>query len=54
MNTEFSYIADEGFGWMNASFLVGLSLLDAKARSALAERASVESVFANTAGVKAR
>ena len=45
VNTEFSYIADEGFGWMNASFLVGLTLLDEKARSALAERAPVESVF---------
>jgi alpha,alpha-trehalase len=55
VNTEFSYIADEGFGWMNASFLVGLTLLDEKARSALAARASVESVFTNAEdGVRAR
>ncbi len=28
VNTEFSYIAREGFGWMNASFIVGSSLLE--------------------------
>jgi alpha,alpha-trehalase len=35
VNTEFSYIAEEGFGWMNASFLVGLRELDPRHRQAL-------------------
>lgn len=54
VNTEFAYIADEGFGWMNASFLVGLSVLDEKARAALAARTSVKSVFGETHGLTAR
>jgi alpha,alpha-trehalase len=37
VNTTFSYIADEGFGWMNASFVVGYGELDAEARAALGE-----------------
>jgi alpha,alpha-trehalase len=37
VNTEFSYITREGFGWMNASFLVGLTLLDPQQRSELAQ-----------------
>ncbi|HEX6272529.1 MAG TPA: trehalase family glycosidase, partial [Polyangiaceae bacterium] len=37
VNTTFSYIADEGFGWMNASFTVGWNELDAEARAALGE-----------------
>lgn len=45
VNTEFSYIADEGFGWMNASFLVGLSVLDSAERRALSERTPFDSVF---------
>jgi alpha,alpha-trehalase len=35
VNTEFSYIAEEGFGWMNASFLVGLSELGPRDKQAL-------------------
>jgi alpha,alpha-trehalase len=35
VNTEFAYIAEEGFGWMNASFLVGLSELGPRHRRAL-------------------
>jgi alpha,alpha-trehalase len=37
VNTTFSYIADEGFGWMNASFVVGYGELDDDARGALGE-----------------
>jgi alpha,alpha-trehalase len=37
VNTTFSYIADEGFGWMNASFVVGWNELDAEARATLGE-----------------
>jgi alpha,alpha-trehalase len=35
VGTEFSYIAEEGFGWMNASFLVGLRQLSSEHRRAL-------------------
>jgi len=35
VGTEFSYIAEEGFGWMNASFLVGLRELSPERRRAL-------------------
>ncbi len=35
VNTEFSYIAKEGFGWMNASFLVGLKILTPDQREKL-------------------
>ncbi len=35
VNTEFSYIAKEGFGWMNASFLVGLKVLSPEQREKL-------------------
>ena len=45
VNTDFSYIASEGFGWMNASFVVGLALLEPTERRALAERRQVERVF---------
>jgi alpha,alpha-trehalase len=37
VNTTFSYIAEEGFGWMNASFVVGWNDLDADLRAALGE-----------------
>ena len=42
VNTEFSYIAEEGFGWMNASFLVGRATLSERLKKALAERRSPE------------
>jgi alpha,alpha-trehalase len=45
VNTEFSYIASEGFGWMNASFVVGLTLLDPSERRALSELRSTGDVF---------
>jgi alpha,alpha-trehalase len=35
VNTEFSYIAEEGFGWMNASFVVGWQKLSPARRDAL-------------------
>ena len=37
VNTTFSYIADEGFGWMNASFVVGWNELDDDTRAELGE-----------------
>jgi alpha,alpha-trehalase len=37
VNTAFSYIADEGFGWMNASFVVGWNELDDDTRAELGE-----------------
>jgi alpha,alpha-trehalase len=47
VNTEFSYIASEGFGWMNASFVVGLNLLGPSERRALSELRAADSVFAH-------
>ena len=35
VGTEFEYITKEGFGWMNASFKVGLNFLDAKLKEKL-------------------
>ncbi len=37
VGTEFDYIAREGFGWMNASFQVGLGLLSPEERERLAQ-----------------
>ena len=45
VNTEFSYIATEGFGWMNASFVVGQSVLTPEQRSSLRGLTPTESVF---------
>jgi alpha,alpha-trehalase len=45
VNTEFSYIADEGFGWMNASFVVGWRLLDPDLRKALQTLVPPERLF---------
>ncbi len=46
VNTDFSYIAQEGFGWMNASFLVGLGMLSPTLRSRLEALEPPEAVFA--------
>jgi alpha,alpha-trehalase len=46
VNTEFSYIASEGFGWMNASFVVGLNLLEPIERRALSELRGADEIFA--------
>jgi alpha,alpha-trehalase len=35
VGTKFAYITREGFGWTNASFLIGLSLLDPRHRALL-------------------
>lgn len=45
VNTEFAYIAKEGFGWMNASFVVGLDVLTPDQRVALFALKPIESVF---------
>lgn len=45
VGTEFSYIATEGFGWMNASFLVGLDVLSPEQRALLTALKPTESVF---------
>jgi alpha,alpha-trehalase len=37
VGTDFDYIAREGFGWMNASFEVGLALLSPEARRRLSQ-----------------
>ena len=45
VNTEFAYIAAEGFGWMNASFVVGWRLLDPDLRNALQTLVPPERLF---------
>ena len=35
VGTEFEYITKEGFGWMNASFKVGLNFIDDKLKEKL-------------------
>jgi alpha,alpha-trehalase len=45
VNTEFSYIADEGFGWMNASFVVGWRALDPELRDSLKRLVPPEQLF---------
>jgi alpha,alpha-trehalase len=45
VNTEFSYIADEGFGWMNASFIVGWRALDPELRESLKKLVPPEHLF---------
>ena len=45
VGTEFDYITREGFGWMNASYQVGLALLTPDQRARLEALAPVEAVF---------
>jgi alpha,alpha-trehalase len=45
VGTDFAYITREGFGWMNASYQVGLSRLSPDLRVRLAARVPPEFVF---------
>lgn len=45
VGTEFAYITREGFGWMNASYQVGLRQLSPALRARLAARVPPEFVF---------
>jgi alpha,alpha-trehalase len=45
VNTEFEYITKEGFGWMNASYQVGLSLLPGRLRQQLEALVPPEDLF---------
>jgi alpha,alpha-trehalase len=45
VGTEFAYITKEGFGWMNASYQVGLAMLTPEQRGQLEALAPVEAVF---------
>ncbi len=45
VGTDFAYITKEGFGWMNASYQVGLALLTPERRRRLEALAPVEAVF---------
>ncbi|WP_299129718.1 alpha,alpha-trehalase [uncultured Winogradskyella sp.] len=47
VGTQFEYITQEGFGWMNASYQYGLTLLEPKYREALNELKSPNSIFKN-------
>lgn len=45
VGTEFEYITQEGFGWMNASFQYGLSLLKRELRNKLNELTEPQYIF---------
>ncbi len=45
VGTKFAYITREGFGWMNASYQVGLKLLPANLRSSLEAMVPPEWIF---------
>lgn len=45
VGTDFEYITQEGFGWMNASYQYGLSLLDKAYREKLDNLVAPESIF---------
>lgn len=48
--TDFEYITKEGFGWMNASFQYGMTLLDEKLIASLNELVSPEKIFVQKNG----
>ena len=45
VGTDFAYITREGFGWMNASYQVGLSLLPLSLRASLENLVPPEWIF---------
>lgn len=45
VGTEFEYITQEGFGWMNASYQYGLSLLNSDLRNQLNQLTDPETLF---------
>ena len=47
VGTDFEYISPEGFGWMNASYNLGVSLLDKKNISNLNQLTSPDTLFKN-------
>jgi len=47
VGTDFKYITQEGFGWMNASYQYGISLLDADLLQNLNDLKAPESIFEN-------
>jgi alpha,alpha-trehalase len=49
VNTDFAYITEEGFGWMNASFMVGWNQLSTAHRAALEDLVAPEVLFAQSA-----
>jgi alpha,alpha-trehalase len=47
VGTEFQYLTKEGFGWMNASFRVGLNYLNKKLKNKLNNLIPPEWIFGN-------
>ncbi|MFD2564082.1 trehalase family glycosidase [Aquimarina rubra] len=45
VGTEFDYITPSGFGWMNASYQLGLSFLDKKLKSQLDQLVDPDDIF---------
>ncbi len=47
VGTEFDYITPSGFGWMNASYQLGLSLLNEELKGALDQGVDPDEIFKN-------
>jgi alpha,alpha-trehalase len=45
VGTEFDYIAKEGFGWVNASYQIGLQIIDLSMKEKLNQLVSPEELF---------
>jgi alpha,alpha-trehalase len=50
VNTDFSYIADEGFGWMNASLVVGWQAMAPELKESLRKLVPPEQLFGGGLG----
>jgi alpha,alpha-trehalase len=47
VGTDFEYITDEGFGWMNASYQYGLTLLNKEYKEHLNKLTTPNKLFKN-------
>jgi alpha,alpha-trehalase len=47
VGTDFKYITEEGFGWMNASYQYGLTLLNVKYKQHLNKLTTPNKLFKN-------
>jgi alpha,alpha-trehalase len=45
VGTEFDYITEEGFGWMNASFQYGLTILEEDLKQKLSDLVDPDELF---------
>lgn len=45
VGVDFKYVSKEGFGWMNASYQIGLSILESKYKRLLGALTHPDKVF---------